>query len=126
MNKAEVKKAEAAAKARIGRSSRWRPSSGTARALRAARRPARLSLFANRASTSEQTRGSREATSPNSEGKREKVSRPAGFEPTRALPKRYRVNHLYFLRMVFLVSPLNRSGTVASHVFLLNDAISAK
>ena len=89
VKKAEVKKAEAAAKARTGRSSRWRPRSGTARALRAARRPGALVVV--REPRLHLRTDSREATSPNSEEKREKVSRPAGFEPTRALPKRYRV-----------------------------------
>ena len=59
VKKAEVKKAEAAAKARTGRSSRG--ARAQAPRVRSAPRvvPARLSLFANRASTSEQTRGRR-------------------------------------------------------------------
>ena len=59
----EVKKAEAAAKARTGRSSRWRPSSGTARALRAARRPRALVVV--REPRLHLRTDSREATPPN-------------------------------------------------------------
>ena len=63
VKKAEVKKAEAAAKARTGRSSRWRPSSGTARALRAARRPRALVVV--REPRLHLRTDSREATPPN-------------------------------------------------------------
>ena len=69
-----MKKAEAAAKARTGRSSRWRPSSGTARALRAARRPGALVVV--REPRLHLRTDSREATSPNSAArKKEKKSR---------------------------------------------------